>query len=86
MELDMKDPFGSVITPIYQTSTFRFESAEHGARCFSGESDGYIYTRIDNPTTMELEKTIAKLENGYDGIATSSGMAAINTVYMVYSW
>jgi methionine-gamma-lyase len=82
--IGMKDPSGSVITPIYQTSTFRFESAEHGARCFSGESDGYIYTRIDNPTTMELEKTIAKLENGYDGIGTSSGMAAINTVYMVY--
>jgi methionine-gamma-lyase len=80
----IKDPFGSVITPIYQTSTFRFESAEHGARCFSGESDGYIYTRIDNPTTMELEKTIAQLENGFDGIGTSSGMAAINTVYMVY--
>jgi methionine-gamma-lyase len=82
--IGLKDPFGSVITPIYQTSTFRFESAEHGARCFSGESDGYIYTRIDNPTTMELEKTIAKLENGFDGIGTSSGMAAINTVYMVY--
>jgi methionine-gamma-lyase len=82
--IGMKDPFGSVITPIYQTSTFRFESAEHGARCFSGESDGYIYTRIDNPTTMELEKTIAKIENGYDGVGTSSGMAAINTVYMVF--
>jgi methionine-gamma-lyase len=79
-----KDPYGSVIMPIYQTSTFSFESAEQGARRFSGESDGYIYTRIDNPTTMELEKTIALLEHGYDGIATSSGMAAINTVYMVY--
>jgi methionine-gamma-lyase len=82
--IGMKDTFGSVITPIYQTSTFRFESAEQGARCFSGESDGYIYTRIDNPTTMELEKTIAKIENGYDGVGTSSGMAAINTVYMVF--
>ncbi|MEI6899887.1 MAG: aminotransferase class I/II-fold pyridoxal phosphate-dependent enzyme [Bacteroidota bacterium] len=82
--IGMKDAFGSVITPIYQTSTFRFESAEHGAKCFSGESEGYIYTRIDNPTTMELEKTIAKLENGYDGIGCSSGMGAINTVYMAY--
>ena len=80
----IKDPYGSVIMPIYQTSTFAFESAEQGARRFSGESDGYIYTRIDNPTTMELEKTIAQLENGFDGIGTSSGMAAINTVYMVY--
>ena len=82
--IGLKDPYGSVIMPIYQTSTFSFESAEQGARRFSGESDGYIYTRIDNPTTMELEKTIALLEHGYDGIATSSGMAAINTVYMVY--
>jgi len=80
----VNDPHGSVIMPIYQTSTFSFDSAEQGARRFSGESDGYIYTRIDNPTTMELEKTVAKLEHGYDGIATSSGMAAINTVYMVY--
>ena len=79
-----KDPYGSVIMPIYQTSTFSFDSAEQGARRFSGESDGYIYTRIDNPTTMELEKSIALLEHGYDGIGTSSGMAAINVVYMVY--
>jgi len=79
-----KDPHGSVIMPIYQTSTFAFESAEQGARRFSGESDGYIYTRIDNPTTLDLEKTIAMLEHGHDGIATSSGMAAINTVYMTY--
>ena len=79
-----KDPHGSVIMPIYQTSTFAFESAEQGARRFSGESDGYIYTRIDNPTTLDLEKTIAMLEHWHDGIATSSGMAAINTVYMTY--
>ncbi len=38
------DEKGSVTCPIYQTSTFRFESAEHGAKCFAGESDGYIYT------------------------------------------
>ena len=39
------ESLGSVVFPIYQTSTFRFESAEHGAKCFSGESDGFIYTR-----------------------------------------
>ena len=82
--IGFKDPHGSVIMPIYQTSTFAFDSAEHGARLFSGESDGYIYTRIDNPTTLDLEKTIALLEHGHDGIATSSGMAAVNTVYMSY--
>ncbi len=76
------DTLGSAVTPIYQTSTFSFESADHGAACFSGESDGYIYTRLGNPTIMDLEKTVAELENGFGGIATSSGMAAVNTVYL----
>ena len=77
-----KDPLGSAVTPIYQTSTFSFKSAEHGAQCFSGESDGFIYTRLGNPTIMDLEKTLADLENGFGGIATSSGMGAVNTVYL----
>jgi len=77
-----KDPLGSVTTPIYQSSTFEFQSAEHGAQCFSGESDGYIYTRIGNPTIADLEKTLALIENGFGGIATSSGMGAVNVVYM----
>ncbi len=79
-----EDPLGSATTPIYQSSTFSFENAEHGAKCFSGESDGYIYTRLGNPTIRELEKSVAVLENGFDGIATSSGMGAITTVYMAY--
>lgn len=77
-----EDEFGSATVPIYQTSTFKFKSAQHGADCFSGKSDGYIYTRIANPTIRAFEKNIAELENGYDGIATSSGMAAITSVYM----
>jgi methionine-gamma-lyase len=76
------DQLGSAVTPIYQTSTFSFQNADHGAQCFSGESDGFIYTRIGNPTIVDLEKTIAELENGFGGIATSSGMAAVNTVYL----
>jgi methionine-gamma-lyase len=76
------DQLGSAVTPIYQTSTFSFENADHGAACFSGESDGYIYTRLGNPTINDLEKTVAELENGFGGIATSSGMAAVNTVYL----
>ncbi|MCX6279000.1 MAG: aminotransferase class I/II-fold pyridoxal phosphate-dependent enzyme [Bacteroidetes bacterium] len=79
-----KDPLGSVIMPIYQTSTFAFKNADHGAACFAGESDGYIYTRIGNPTIRDLEKTIAALEHGYDGIGCSSGMGAVTTVYMTY--
>jgi len=77
-----EDEFGSATVPIYQTSTFKFKSAQHGADCFSGKSDGYIYTRIGNPTIRALEQNIAALENGYDGIATSSGMGAITSVYM----
>lgn len=77
-----KDPLGSATVPIYQTSTFIFDDADHGARCFSGESDGFIYTRIGNPTITALEKLIAELEEGFGGIATSSGMGAVNTIYM----
>jgi methionine-gamma-lyase len=76
------DAFGSATVPIYQTSTFKFKNAQHGADCFSGKSDGYIYTRIANPTIRAFEKNLAELENGFDGIATSSGMGAINCVYM----
>ena len=79
---EFEDQFGSATVPIYQTSTFKFKNAKHGADCFSGESSGYIYTRIANPTIRALENNIAALENGYDGIATSSGMSAITTIYM----
>lgn len=78
----IKDKFGSVNVPIYQTSTFAFESAEEGERCFLGESDGYIYTRLGNPTIKALETCIAELCGGFGGIAVSSGMAAVNTIYM----
>lgn len=77
-----EDEFGSATVPIYQTSTFKFKNAQHGADCFSGTSDGYIYTRIGNPTIKALEKNIAELEGGHDGIATSSGMGAVSSVYL----
>lgn len=77
-----KDKFGSATVPIYQTSTFAFENAEEGAKCFAGESDGYIYTRIGNPTINSLEQAVAEIENGYGAIAVSSGMAAVTTIYM----
>ncbi len=77
-----KDLYNSANVPIYQTSTFAFEDADYGAKCFSGEIDGYIYTRLGNPTITALEKTVAALESGYGGIATSSGMAAVTTIYM----
>jgi methionine-gamma-lyase len=76
------DEKGSAVTPIYQTSTFSFKNADHGARCFSGEEKGYIYTRLGNPTIEDLEVTVAELENGYASLAVASGMAAVNTVYL----
>ncbi len=78
----LDDALGSVITPIYQTSTFKFRDADHGARCFSGEEKGYIYTRLGNPTIEDLEVAMAELENGFGGLAVASGMAAVNTVYL----
>jgi len=79
---DMHDEFGSAVTPIYQTSTFAFKNSKHGADLFAGKEKGYIYTRIGNPTIEVLENKLADLENGIGGIAVSSGMAAINVVYM----
>ena len=79
---DVEEPFGAAVTPIYQASTYKFKSAAHGAACFSGEDPGYIYTRIGNPTLNALEKTLAQLENAAKCVVTSSGMAAVNTVYM----
>jgi methionine-gamma-lyase len=80
----VEDVLGSAVTPIYQTSTFRFKNADHGARCFSGEEKGYIYTRLGNPTIEDLENTLAELENGYGAVVTASGMAAVNTVYLAF--
>lgn len=63
--------------PLYQTSTFLFETPDQGARIFRGEEEGYIYTRLGNPTIRYLEEKVALLENAEDGVAFSSGMAAI---------
>ncbi len=75
------DATGSVSVPIYQTSTFGFRDAAHGAALFAGSEDGYIYTRLGNPTVHALEESVAELEGGRAGIATSSGMGAICTAY-----
>ena len=76
----------SVSTPIFMSSTFAFESADHGARLFAGEEEGYIYTRISNPTTQVLEKEIACLEGAEAGLAFGSGMAAeVNTIMALAS-
>jgi len=74
--------FGAHVTPIYQTSSFVFDDAAQGGRRFSGQEPGYVYTRLGNPNTTELEAKMATLENGEDGISTGSGMAAISTTLL----
>jgi len=74
--------YGETSVPIFQSAIFAFPSAEEGAARFSGEKPGYIYTRLQNPTVNALEKNVASLENGFAGLATATGMAAITTVFI----
>ena len=75
----LKNLYGTLAMPIYQTSTFIFDSAEQGGRRFALEEAGYIYTRLGNPTTTVLEDKIAAPEEGEAAVATSSGMGAISS-------
>ena len=70
--------YHSLGMPIYQTSTFYFDTCEEGGRCFAGESDGYIYTRLGNPTTVLAEEKVAELEGAEAAAAAGSGMGAIS--------
>ena len=63
--------------PIYQTTSYVFDSTEHGAKLFALEQPGNIYTRIMNPTTDVLEQRVAQLEGGIAALAVASGQAAI---------
>jgi methionine-gamma-lyase len=74
-----KNDAGALAIPIYQSSTFMFESAEQGGRRFALEEDGYVYTRLGNPTISVLEEKIALLEGGESAVATASGMGAITS-------
>ena len=71
--------YGALTTPIYQTSTFVFDSCEQGGRRFAGEEAGYIYTRLGNPTVSILENKVAALEGGEACVAAASGMGAISS-------
>jgi len=68
----------SLVPPLYQTSTFIFDTAEQGEKRFAGTEAGFIYSRLGNPTVKILEDKIASLENGEAALAFSSGMAAIS--------
>ena len=68
----------AVAVPIYQTTSYQFDSPDHAAKLFGLEEFGNIYTRIMNPTTDVLEQRVAALEGGVAGLAMSSGQAAVS--------
>ncbi|MEG1987900.1 MAG: methionine gamma-lyase [Oscillibacter sp.] len=70
---------GSLCAPIYQTSTFEFETVEQGGARFAGKEGGYIYSRLGNPSTALVEAKLASLEGGEAAVATASGMGAISS-------
>src|SRR6201985_3383090 len=67
---------GSRAVPLYQTTSYVFKSAEHGANLFALKEFGNIYTRLMNPTTDVFEQRLAALEGGVAALATSSGQAS----------
>ncbi len=71
-----------LVPPIHMTSTYTFENAAQGSGVFAGTHDGYVYTRIANPTIDILQEKMAVLEGGEAAIATASGMSAIASVAM----
>lgn len=73
--------YGSLTMPIYQTSTFAFDTCEQGGRRFAGEENGYIYTRLGNPTTSVLEEKVAALEGAEACVAVSSGIGAVSSIF-----
>lgn len=77
----VKDQFGSLATPIHQTATFVFDNAEQGGRRFALEEEGYIYTRLGNPTCTQLEEKLALLERAEACVAAASGIGAIASAF-----
>jgi len=71
---------GALNPPLFLTSTYAFDRSEVGSQRFSGAAEGYIYSRVGNPTVSVLETRLADLEGGEAALATSSGMGALTTV------
>lgn len=77
---DDKEHHGSLAVPLYQTSTYSFESAVQGENRFSGDEEGYVYSRLGSPTVRVLEDRMTALENGASTLTYGSGMAAVSSV------
>src|SRR3954465_4284413 len=73
---------GSRAVPLYQTTSFVFDSADHAASLFNLQTFGNVYSRLSNPTTAVFEERIAALENGRAALATASGQAAEATAVL----
>jgi len=73
-----RNAFGALAAPIFQTSTFVFDDAKQGGDRFAGVDDGFMYTRLGNPTVRFLERKIAAMENAEACVVFSSGMGAIS--------
>ncbi|MDY6818963.1 MAG: O-acetylhomoserine aminocarboxypropyltransferase/cysteine synthase family protein [Halobacteriales archaeon] len=71
---------GSRAPPLYQTTSYVFDDADHAADLFALETEGDVYSRISNPTVAALEDRLAALEGGTDAVATASGMAALDAL------
>lgn len=78
--------YGALATPIFQTSTFCFDSVEDGAAKFAKQVPGFhpVYSRSGNPTTRAMELKCAAMEGGEDAVATSSGMGAVGSVMIAF--
>lgn len=77
---ESKEHKDSLAVPLYQTSTYTFDTAEQGERRFAGEEEGGIYSRLGNPTVRVLEERMTDLENGAGTLAFGSGMAAVSAI------
>lgn len=81
---NQKNEHGALATPIYQTSTFCFDTVEEGQKKIAREIPGHFYSRTSNPTNRVLEQKIAALEGGEDAVATASGMGAIGSTMIAF--
>lgn len=81
-DLQTSDFNRSLKTPIYETASFDFETAEDAEKAFTGESDAFAYSRISNPTVSELQNRLKLFSNAEQCLCVSSGMAAISNVFL----
>ncbi len=80
------DPYGALSMPVYHSAAFEFDSAEAMELAFTGKSDGFVYSRISNPTVQAFENKVRVLTGAHSVTALNSGMAAINNTLMCLAY